>query len=469
MPKLSFFHAGAELSKFRFFRSSFLFFILLFFTGLESAPEFSLLVHYKKYSHQNPFQKGASFQKRLPAVRIDESTIVTLFKPGDIPLFAEIHPDDAVGRKAYFQKVDIETGLALLVFPTESSHLKKRFPIIPLDDSSRSSKGCSYYFPSYEWASLDFSKAILPLSRNGKKEGFEGGRRFLFGGGKLCGFTDGSWNASSEVLRRLYSSRFTSVSPFPHPGFISDASLTPSEESYYFPRGSLGTVVSEVLPGIGPVHNLFPGDAILEVNGVPVGSKDRQALYELILTEHGRPISSGEKITLTLFRDGRKREVSYNLKPYSEDSFLIPERSSKGNPKFLISGGMLFTELTQAYLKEFGDKYKTVGDRKLVYIAESFSRKLHPEKRRIVLLSRIFPDEKNSSYQDFQELILESLNGQTVDSVDGLKSILANSKEEFFVFRFSGNKIAVFTKSELNNLNDRVKAQYSLDQLDNID
>ncbi|TGK13076.1 peptidase A2 [Leptospira fletcheri] len=439
------------------------------FSPVESKQggEFFLLVHFRKYSHHNPFQKGVPFQKRVPAIRLDEKTALALLKPGDIPLFAEMHPDESAGRKAYFEKVDPETGLGILTLPNDMSRSKKRIPFSHLEPH-RNSKTCSSFFPTLEWASLENSRALLPLSRISRKEGTEPVRKFLISHGFICGFTDGSWNGGADLLRRFYFNRGMSPSPFPHPGFTADTSLTPAEENYYFPKGSVGVVVSEVLPGVGPMHNLFPGDAILSVNGIPVSSKDKQALYDLILRRHGVPVNSGENVHLSLYRDGRRRELSYHLRPYDEDSFLIPERTGKSAPRYLISGGLLFTELTQSYLKEFGEKYKSSAERKLVYLAESFSRKLHPEKKRIVLLSRTFPDEKNRAYQEFQDLILESVNDKIVDSIDGLKEILATSKDDFYVFRFAGNKIVVFTKEEAKDLDSRIKSLYSLDTLDNV-
>ncbi|EQA37306.1 hypothetical protein LEP1GSC047_4081 [Leptospira inadai serovar Lyme str. 10] len=446
-----------------------LFFVPSLFIEARSNGEFSVLVHFRKYSHHNPFQKGIPFQKRIPAIRLDERTALALLKPGDIPLFAELHPDESAGRKAYFEKVDVETGLGILILPEDVGRSRKRIPISYLEHLHRGSKACGSYFTNQEWGSLDNSKTLLPLTKIVKREEGESVRKFLFSHGVVCGFTDGFWNAGSDLLRRFYTHRYSSVSPFPHPGFAADTSLTPAEENYYFPKGSVGVVVSEVLPGIGPMHNLFPGDAILSINGISVASKDKQRLYDLILTRHGATLNTGDSVDLVLYRDGRRREVIYRLKPYSEDSFLIPERIDKGAPRYLISGGLLFTEFTRAYLKEFGEKYKSSAERKLVYLADSFSRKLHPEKRRIVLLSRTFPDEKNRSYQEFQDLILESVNDKTVDSIEGLKALLQDTKDDFYVFRFSGNRIVVFGKDEAKELDTRIKSLYSLDTLDNVD
>lgn len=430
--------------------------------------EFSLLVHFRKYSHHNPFQKGTPYQKKVPAIRLDERTALALLKPGEVPLFAEIHPEESAGRKAYFQKVDLDTGLGIVLLPENFGRSKKFSPIAVIEENPRAVGTCSSFFTNFEWGSLEFSKSILPLSKLARKENQDGTRSFLFSGKKVCGFTDGTWNAGAELLRRFYQSRFSSLSPFPHPGFYAEGSLTPAEEDYYFPKGSVGAVVSEVLPGIGPMHNLFPGDAVLSVNGTPVASKQKQVLYDILLSKGGSYLNSGEWVTLSLYRDGRKREIRYQLRPYNEDSFLIPESSDKIAPKYLIAGGLLFTELTHTYLKEYGEKYKSTGDRKLVYLAESYSKKLHPERSRIVLLSRAFPDEKNRAYQEFQDLILESVNDKIVDSVEGLKAAISENKDEFLVFRFSGNKLAVFDKSELKSLDERIKSLYSLDSLDNI-
>lgn len=96
------------------------------------------------------------------------------------------------------------------------------------------------------------------------------------------------------------------------------------------------------------------------------------------------------------------------------------------------------------------------------------TKKFILEKNRLVFISRVFPDSANKGFHDFQDQILESVNDQTVRSLSDLKEILNGNQKESIVFRFSGNRIAVFSKEQLQSLNQKILVNYNLDKLDNL-
>ncbi|TGM57059.1 S1C family serine protease [Leptospira adleri] len=446
------------LNRFLLGRIFYLLFLTLFFGNSLSSE--TILVHFRKFSHQNPWQKGTHYEKRIPAIIANSDFILALLPPGELPLFSEMNPETKPGTRLYIFKHDPETGLALFSHRGKFSE-KKRAHFLGANQS-----GCTHFFPKLEWAHPDFSNSILRISRHQREESSE--RKFLYSKNGICGYSDGRWNVPAEYLSSfLYGA---SSNPISHPGFYFDDALTVPEKNFYFPDSSFGIVVSEVLPGIGPVHNLFPGDAIYSINGRGFSSPpSRQEIYSRILSHNHHHSTPGTAVTLGVFRAGKKREISYNLKPYSEEFFFIPSKSGTKPPPYLIGGGLFFTELTGAYLKESGDKYRENSDKKLLYLYESYNKKSHPEKNRLVFVSRVFPDSENQGFHDFQDQILESVNDKRVRSLSDLKEILNESQDEYVVFRFSGNRIATFQKEQFRSLNQKILSNYNLDKLDNLD
>lgn len=421
----------------------------------------TILVHFRKYSHQNPWQKGSHYEKKVPAAVADPDFLLALLPPGEVPLFSEFNPSVKPGVRLYVFKHDPETGLTLFSHRGKFSS-KNGFAHF---GNSRQA-GCSSFFPKPEWNHPEFSNAILRMSRQNRDEAGE--RKFLYSKNMICGYSDGRWNVPAEYLVSFLKN--PSENPIVHPGFSFEDALTVPEKKFYFPDSSYGVVVSEVLPGVGPVHNLFPGDAIYSVNGKGFSSPpDKQEVYSRILMSEGRLVSPGTNVVLGVFRAGKRREISYFLKPYTEDFFFIPSKSGNKAPSYLISGGLFFTELTGAYLKESGDKYRENSDKKLLYLYESYDKKAHPEKNRIVFVSRVFPDPENQGFHDFQDQILETVNDRPVRSLTDLKEILRESQDEYAVFRFSGNRIAAFANDQLKRLNQKILANYNLDKLDNLE
>ncbi|XDD49097.1 serine protease [Leptospira sp. WS92.C1] len=420
----------------------------------------SILVHFKRFSHQNPWQKGSHYEKKIPAIVVNPDFLLALLPPGEFPLFSEMNPETKPGTRLYIFKHDPETGLALFSHKGKFSSKRQAHFV----QSSQS--GCSSFFPKLEWAFPEFSHSVLRMSRQQREE--TGERKFLYSKNGICGYTDGRWNIPSEYLTVFFQS--PSSNPISHPGFSFEDSLTVPEKKFYFPDSSYGVVVSEVFPGVGPVHNLFPGDAIYSINGQGFSSPpDRQEIYSRILVRNHHLVSPGNNVILGVFRAGKRREVTYVLKPYTEEFFFIPSKFGTKSPPYLISGGLFFTELTGAYLKESGDKYRENSDKKLLYLYESYNKKSHPEKNRLVFISRVFPDSENQGFHDFQDQILESVNDSPVRSIADLKEILKENHHEFIVFRFSGNRIATFQKDQLQQLNQKILSNYNLDKLDNLD
>ncbi|MDO6381857.1 PDZ domain-containing protein [Leptospira santarosai] len=416
----------------------------------------TILVHFRKFSHQNPWQKGLYYERKVPAIIVDRDFLLALLSPGELPLFSETSTKP--GTRLYLFKHDPETGLALF------SHRGKFSPKRKPGFGNSGHSPCSKFFPKPEWESPNLSNSIMKISKSGI-EGNE--RKFLYSKNMICGYTDGYWNVPAEYLFLFL--RSPSSSPIVHPGFSFDDSLTTPERKFYFPDSYYGVVVSEVYPGVGPVHNLFPGDAIYSINGENfTHSPNRQEIFSKILTKNQRLILPGSVVTLGVFRAGKRKEVTYSLKNYTEDSFFIPSSSGAKPPSYLISGGLFFTELTGSYLKESGDQYRENSDKKLLYLYESFNKKIHPEKNRLVFISRVFPDSANQGFHDFQDQILESVNDKSVRSLSDLKEILNENQNEYIVFRFSGNRIAAFSKEQLQGLNLKILSNYNLDKLDNL-
>lgn len=49
----------------------------------------TILVHFRKFSHQNPWQKGSHYERKVPAIVADQDFLLALLLPGEFPLFSE--------------------------------------------------------------------------------------------------------------------------------------------------------------------------------------------------------------------------------------------------------------------------------------------------------------------------------------------------------------------------------------------
>ncbi|WCL48778.1 PDZ domain-containing protein [Leptospira sp. GIMC2001] len=432
-----------------------------FYTNLYSEEQsYSLPVDvvFKKVSHQNPWQIREPIRKTSQAIRIGEGIFFTMTLPNEKPIFAELDRSGEPNARLVIHRYDSSTGFIIL--KAEENYGMTKVIINP----QTSAKICG--LGNYEY--LKFSFSMVPLRFYRMAESVDD---YLVKKNILCGIQNGKYLIPAEYISFIANASNDNFQ-IPHPGFEFESALTSSERTYHFPNKRKGIVVSKVYPGVGPAFHLLPGDAIYQINGVNLDKFPDYLVGDRALDSLLRKSSSlrsvGSTVEIKYFRNGVDSKLSYKLNPFHDKDFLVPETHPYSSPPYLIAGGLFFTELTSAYLKEFGEDYRRNSEKKLLYILESFQTKTHPHRQRVVILSRVLPDDKNQGYQEFQDLIVNRVNGMNVFNLKELKKILRNSNEEFVRIEFSGGKEVVFRRSTLNAVDENILRNYKLNSLDNL-
>jgi hypothetical protein len=440
-----------------------LFFFLSFISRdiFANTNSFDVEIVFKQVSHQNPWLIKEPIRKSGKAVQISKTEFFAITLPNEIPLHGEILWDNKPNFKLAIKKYDQSTGFIIL----ESQNKLSTSPI--QIDLKNLNKICGHN--NFQYINFSFSQVPIRAVKINRK--VDNGENYIqFSGNRLCGFVMGSYLISSEYIDYFMKSDI--LNPIPHPGFEFESVLNSSERSFYFPGNRKGILVSKVFPGIGPNFQLMPGDAIYEINGIPLNkfpdSDLGDSALDAILRSKGNINKINSSTRIKFLRNGLEKEILYKLNSFSDKEFLVPETHPFGKPPYLITGGLFFTELTASYLKEFGENYRAKSEKKLLYISESFQSKTHPHRQRLVILSRPLLHPNNQGYQSFQDLILDQVNGINVLHLKHLKEIIQQNKREFLAFDFSGGRTIVFRKEELNQINSDILKSYNLNSLDNL-
>ncbi|MCW7479857.1 PDZ domain-containing protein [Leptospira kanakyensis] len=419
-------------------------------------------ITFQKTSHQNPWLVGEPFSRKLNLIYVGKGLFFGVTLPKQNPVFAEFESFDYSVPKLGIKSYDEETGFLLL----ETKEIPKLPKPVALDSKSFN-KQCVTGKSRYVF--LPFSKTPIKVLLLENKTSEE--PNFFFKNQTLCGVTISEYLVPTEYVETFYR---TEGKPFPHPGFVFDVNLTPSEREYYSKTFKNPLLVTEVIPGVGPAYNLFPGDLVTEIGTVSLSKVDdwdrADKVYDLILRKSDGSLRGlGENVQLKLHRNFQSQTVSYDLRAYDSNDFLIPEEAKKRKPLYLIAGGFFFTELTNAYLKEFGSEYRVKSEKKLVYLSDYYQKKVHPVREKIVILSRVFPLEGNLGYQDFQDLVLEKVNGTRITSLGQLKTLLQSEDTTYYAFELSGGKIAFFSRREILDLQQELQLTYKLGRAYNLE
>jgi PDZ domain len=209
-----------------------------------------------------------------------------------------------------------------------------------------------------------------------------------------------------------------------------------------------GVYVTQVEAG-GPAARVGvqEGDVLLAIDDKPVDSDGnynhpifgKLSITHLTTTE----AYSGQKVTLTLLRDGQRRQVPMELFRRPVEDYVIEPYTIGKPPKFMIVGGLVFQELTRQYLREWGTNWAKEAPQKFVYF-DRFQSDLFPDKRKLVFLSQVMPTRDTVGYEQLNYLIVDKFNGQEIHSMGDLAKAVEKPLEGFHKIEFHDDPHEIF-------------------------
>lgn len=446
----------------------------------------AISVHYKTVSVIEPWKSPRTFQLTIPAINTGNGIFFAIGEKNAFPVFA-LFANKLTESKLKLESYDPSTGFMLFYAPIRSklevskyhkiTSCNKLFKFktwfnpmeisVNLKDFPEESKITNKFNSSSISLPAFKIPAGMGLNTNG----------FIYSNNHLCGIVQEDIILPAGLIKYylqnrkkynfnyrgefLHNDLFTQ-SVFPDIGFTFRMDLSSSEIIYYFNNQGLnsfpkkGILVETVSNTNENPNSLLPGDAIYSINGLLIdGDNAENYIKELLIGHKHFPHKSAQ---IKIFRNGKARTINYPIKPYIPGKYLIPER---GDPSYYIYGGLVFLELSGDYIRESGQ-----NDPKLLYLYENFSKKSHPYKSKIVILSKILADDGNRGYHDIENQILARFNGKSVASLVDLKNLIdATANENFSEFVISGNKKIIFQNSEIENINQRIIKNYNIRKL----
>ena len=233
-----------------------------------------------------------------------------------------------------------------------------------------------------------------------------------------------------------------------------------------FQQGVLITHVQESSPFAEKIRKndilLKIGDMTVSKSGYyqhplwgPMHFIDRVAEY------HG-----GDKVALTLVRDGRVVVVEEVVQRHFHNQEFIPDYRFKPEPH-LIFGGLLFQELSTGFLSSWGATWQKVAPLELVYLTTNSSGAKRDPTEKIIILNRVLADDHNKGYQDFKNMVVEKVNGYPVHSMtqleDSLRSPLIKNGIGLARIEFRhGLGEVILAYDHLNEANTRIARGYNI-------
>lgn len=204
-----------------------------------------------------------------------------------------------------------------------------------------------------------------------------------------------------------------------------------------------GVVVRDVPWGSSGCGVIEPRDILLSIDGVEIdaeGFYTHPRLGQILFPHHlVERHAAGDEVPVTLLRAGRLVEATIRLRDNPVALALIPERRGDEPPPYVVAGGLVLRELDADYLRSWGADWLTKAPLPLLTRYYLDQDEQQPGRRRIVILASVLPSEYDIGYQDLRNLVVESVNGMPIDSIQDVAEALARPGDGFHTIAFEPN------------------------------
>ncbi len=360
----------------------------------------SIVVTRQDYDYMAPWQKSAVEKEDISGVVIEGNRILTLSYRLTDHVLIEVSKFGA--SRKYTGKVilkDYYSGLALITVTNEDFFKGLKPVIFNTNGAITSGNAVSVKWDKNEVLKqypMEYAKSVIEfydssgviLVHHMISDIESGGKgEPVFVNRKLAGIS--SWSIPKnkiiklidlQVIERLLRDLKEGGKGMPY--FNIAASPLGNDESlreYYGLNDSdSGVLVTNVPPDTSGSDVLKKDDIITNINGIGIddnglydsGTYGKLNFYGVFYLKN----IVGDKVSMKIIRNKERIDISFTLKPYNNDSFIIPVVNYDKPPEFYILGGLVFQELTREYLKTWGKEWPDKADKRLMYYYDNYSK-----------------------------------------------------------------------------------------------
>ncbi|MEJ6580927.1 MAG: PDZ domain-containing protein [Akkermansiaceae bacterium] len=408
------------------------------------------------YNAAQPWEKNPPQTRRGLGAVLSGNRILTTAAMAADSIYIELQSaDSTLTVPAKVTAIDYDANLALLAPDADAGFLET---LTPAEFSAHIKAGDSLSFFQLEdnGASLETQGTIRSMELLNT---FVSSRYFLgyvakasmqtsgnsftlpaFHDGKLAGVLT-SYDAKDQLCDvisiDIVSAFLEDAKDGSYEGFPSLGVGTTTTEDPHFrawlklPENGGGLYVTRVLPGgSAETAGLKEGDVIIKVSGFEIDRRGyfQHPEYGVLYWPHliRGAAKMGENMKIDLLRDGEMETIEASLKASPDP--LIPTHAYDQAPPFLIKGGLVFQELSRAYLEAFGKDWTKRAPLNLLDVLSN-PEDYEEGRRRVVILTRVVATEATIGYDRLNSQIITSVNGKPIAGLPELAAALEAAPE----------------------------------------
>jgi hypothetical protein len=268
----------------------------------------------------------------------------------------------------------------------------------------------------------------------------------------------------SSILKARQAKTYTGLGYF---DFTWDPVQNPECLNYLqLPGPARGVIVKEtgLKPGVASL--VKARDVILRIDGFDIDAEGNyhDPQYQKLSLENlsSRLKWAGMDCKMTIWRDGKQQEITYQLPKAEYSDELVPNQSFDQVPQYVLAGGFVFVPLTNDYLRSWGADWRQHAPFRLFYYNMGKVTPEHPER---VVLAQVLPAQVNLGYEGLRNAVVEKINGMPIRQIADVAEALKSPVDGFDVFTFAPGETAqeaVLDAGALDDANQKIMSLFHI-------
>lgn len=219
---------------------------------------------------------------------------------------------------------------------------------------------------------------------------------------------------------------------FPSFGIKFSPTLDEQLRTYLkLPDGTGGVMVTGVMPETSAaLAGLKEGDVLLEIGGYKLDARGNYQDPTWGLLAMGHLVKGantvGTELPMKISRDGQLMDLTLKLTRKEPHDFLVDPYVFDRGPRYLILGGLVFSELTRTYLEAFGNDWRDRAPFEFVFAVQNPEKFARDGRKKLVFLAGALPSQTTIGYEGVRGAFVEKVNGQVINDIKDLAAALAN-------------------------------------------
>jgi hypothetical protein len=274
----------------------------------------------------------------------------------------------------------------------------------------------------------------------------------------------------------LKAAQAKEYSGFPRAGIAFAAMRDPQLRHYAGLNGgdAGGIYITEVVPkGPAAEAGVKAGDVLLAVDGRAVDQDGNYAderygklsVNNLLSTLH----IDGDRALFKILRDGKPQEITVTLRQRRPEDRVIPPYTVDTQPRYYVLGGLVFTELSRQFLKEWGQDWAKKAPERFLYYDRYQGTLFQDGQKRIVILTQVMPTPLTIGYEQINSLVVTKINDVPLKSLADVAAAVAKPLNGFHKIEFEDSpRVIYLDAAQVEQTAEKLRKAYGLPSLENL-